>query len=105
MCILGHPDVEKAKRIFNQTVLKMDDIQFLFSYMILEVEFEFKPYTKYPCLPVKSGDLEIYPLKGSTIITGPEYLVAKKMDCKMYVTDGVMIPFGDRKYKQKDVMP
>ena len=105
MCLLGHPDITEAKRIFNKTVSVMDDVQFLFNYIILEVEFEFKADTKFPSLPVVSGDLEIYPLKGSTVITGPEYLVAKNMGCKIYVKDGVMIPFADRKYKVKDVKP
>lgn len=94
MSILGHPDTEKGVRIFNKTVQKMSVKDLLFNYIIVDVEFKFDKTTKYPCIPTRVDDnVDIYPLEGRSTITGCEYLVAKSMGCRLYVKDGVMIPF------------
>ena len=101
MSILGHPDYKKAARIFNKTVVNMDDDTLLFSYIILDVEFKFDSSIKYPCIPTRVDDnVDIYPLKGRSIITGPEYLVARSMGCKLFVKDGIMIPFKKKSSKE-----
>lgn len=100
MSILGHPDYNKAVRLTKVDVDRMekDPLLFLFSYTVLEVEFKFDEKTKYPCIPARvDEDVDIYPLEGKSVITGPEYLVALSMGCKMTVKDGVRIPF--RGYK------
>jgi len=94
MSILGHPDTEKGVRIFNKTVQNMSPKDLLFNYIIVDVEFKFDKNTKYPCIPSRVDDnVDIYPLEGRSTITGCEYLVAKSMGCRLYVKDGVMIPF------------
>lgn len=94
MSILGHPDYKKARRIFNKTVLEMKSTDFLFNYIVLEVDFVFPEGTKYPSIPTRvDDDVDIYPLEGKSIITGCEYLTAKSMGCRIYVRDGVIIPF------------
>lgn len=94
MCLLGEPDYKRASYLFNATVLKMEDWQFLLNYIILDVIFEFKKDTKYPCIITRvDNDVDIYPLKGRSTITGPEYLAAKAMGCKLLVKSGVIIPF------------
>lgn len=94
MSMLGHPDTDRAVRIFGKTVNGMSNNTLLFNYIILDVDFEFKTGTKYPCIPTRVDDnVDIYPLKGRSTITGVEYLVAKSMGCKLFVNDGVMIPF------------
>ena len=94
MSMLGHPDIDRAVRIFGKTVNGMSNNTLLFNYIILDVDFEFKTGTKYPCIPTRVDDnVDIYPLKGRSTITGVEYLVAKSMGCKLFVNDGVMIPF------------
>ncbi|KAI1430456.1 hypothetical protein GGR50DRAFT_702051, partial [Xylaria sp. CBS 124048] len=70
------------------------NIDLVLNYLILEVDFTFKEGTKYPCIPTRvDDDVDIYPLKGTSIITGSEYLVALSMGCKLYVKGGVIIPF------------
>ncbi|KAI0867192.1 hypothetical protein GGS24DRAFT_426456 [Hypoxylon argillaceum] len=102
MSILGHPNIDKAARIFNQTVIKMKDSELLLNYIILDVDFEYKEHTKYPGIPCRVDDnVDIYPLKGTSIITGCEYVVAKSMGCKLYVKDGILIPF--KRYSESEL--
>lgn len=104
MSILGHPDYDNAVRLYNKTVVTMtkDIRNFLFNYIILDVKFEFPEGTKYPCIPTRvDEDVDIYPLKGNSIITGLEYLVALSMGCKIVVNEGVMIPFKGFNNKKK----
>lgn len=94
MSILGHPDTEKPVRIYNKTVLDMSNESLLLNYISLDVDFKFPSSVKYPCIPTRvDDDVDIYPLEGRSVITGCEYLVAKEMGCRLFVNDGVMIPF------------
>lgn len=109
MSILGHPDTEKAVRVFNKTVENMSADVLIYNYIILEVTYKFDKKTKYPCIPTRVDDnVDIYPLEGSSTITGLEYLVAKSMGCHLVVKDGIMIPFkrysssSSKKDKDKD---
>jgi len=101
MSILGHPDYKKAVRLFNKNVKEMELIdpkQFLFNYIVLDVKFKFNKDVKYPCIPTRVDEhVDIYPLEGESVITGPEYLVAISMGCDIFVKEGVLIPF--RGYK------
>jgi len=60
----------------------------------MEVDFSFPSVTKYPCIPTRvDDDVDIYPLKGTSIITGIEYLMAKAMGCKIVVKNCIHVPF------------
>src|SRR5438874_1517333 len=103
MSILGDPHYEKASRIFNKTVKEMSDSDLLLNYIVLEVDFVFPKDVKYPSIPTRVDDnMDIYPLKGTSTITGSEYLVAKSMGCRLYVKEGVIIPFKNRKTKDEE---
>jgi len=94
MSILGHPQLDKAVYLFNKTVIEMSNQDLLFNYIVLDVEFKFSADVKYPCIPTRvDDDVDIYPLSGRSIITGPEYLVAKSMGCHLVVKKGYMVPF------------
>lgn len=94
MSILGHPQLDKAVNIYNQTVIEMSAQDLLFNYIVLDVEFRFNADVKYPCIPTRvDNNADVYPLEGRSIITGPEYLVAKSMGCHLFVKRGYMIPF------------
>lgn len=102
MSILGDPDYSKARRIFNKTVESMDANDLLLNYLVIEVDFVFPLSVKYPSIPTRvDDDMDIYPLKGTSIITGSEYLVAKSMGCRLYVKEGVIIPFKNRTTKDE----
>jgi hypothetical protein len=94
MSILGHPDTDKAVRVFDKTVKGMDINTLIFNYIILDVDFKFTKNTKYPCIPTRvDNNVDIYQVEGTSTITGVEYLVAKSMGCRLYVKDGILIPF------------
>lgn len=98
MSILGHPDIEKATRVFDKKVKAMSRDDLLYNYIILDVDFKFPGSVKYPCIPTRVDDeIDIYPLKGRSVITGCEYLVASSMGCDLHVRDGVLIPFKKNK--------
>jgi hypothetical protein len=60
----------------------------------MDVEFLFPEETKYPCIPTRvDKDVDIYPLKGTSTITGSEYIAAKSMGCKIKVKTCVYVPF------------
>jgi len=94
MSILGTPCYEKVRILSSVELNKMDYKNLIFSYLSIEVEFSFPYNTKYPCIPTRvDDDVDIYPLKGVSVITGAEYLLAKAMNCRMIVKDCVYVPF------------
>jgi hypothetical protein len=60
------------------------------------VEFEFPPDTKFPCLPVDTGDHGlIFPIAGVGTFIGPELLLALNMGARLKVLEGVLVPWID----------
>jgi hypothetical protein len=102
MCILGHPQFDKAARIYRNIIENMSYRELMLNYIVLDVDFNFPPDTKYPSIPTRvDNDVDIYPLEGRSIITGPEYLTAKSMGCKLRVRSGVIIPFKNNNNNTK----
>lgn len=106
MAALGTPDYLKGHKISNVDSLNFHDL--FNSYTVLNVDFEFKSDTKYPCIPVSIDEnTTVYPLSGSAIITGLDYLSASNQGCKIIVRDGYRVPFvkEDDKDKNKMIKP
>lgn len=106
MAALGTPDYLKGHKISNVDSLNFYDL--FNSYTVLNVDFEFKSDTKYPCIPVSIDEnTTVYPLSGSAIITGLDYLSASNQGCKIIVRDGYRVPFvkEDDKDKNKMIKP
>jgi hypothetical protein len=60
------------------------------------VEFEFRPDTRFPCLPVDTGDHGlIFPITGVGTFIGPELLLARNMGARLKVLEGVLVPWID----------
>ena len=86
MSLLGHPNINKAIRMTKRQVSLMTDQTLMEDYITMEVEFHFEPNVKFPCIPTRAEDYgDIYPMKGKSIITGIEYLVAKSMGYYNYL--------------------
>lgn len=51
--------------------------------MFGEVDFEFPEGTPFPCLPVMTDYGPIYPLRGTSICTGPEMALARSMGAEV----------------------
>lgn len=98
MSLVGDPNYKKVVRLMT-----MEDVHKYFgenlnnlltSYSVFEVSFEFPSSIKYPCIPCRVDDnIEIYPMSGNSVITGCELFVAIKLNCKITLKDGVVIPF------------
>ena len=63
---------------------------------IASVDFEFPEGTRFPCLPVNTGDGGlVYPLSGSTTVTGPELLLAVNLGARITVRAGARVPWEE----------
>lgn len=103
MAALGTPDYLKGHKITNINDLDFNDI--FNSYTVLNIDFEFKNDTKYPSIPVNIDEnTTVYPLSGSAIITGLDYLVATNQDCKITIRDGYTVPFVKEDTKSKKMV-
>ncbi len=63
---------------------------------IASIDFQFPEGTRFPCLPVNTGDGGlVYPLSGSTTATGPELLLAVNLGARIIVRAGVRVPWEE----------
>ena len=63
---------------------------------VASVDFEFPEGTRFPCLPVNTGDGGlVYPLSGSTTVTGPELLLAVNLGARITVRAGARVPWEE----------
>jgi hypothetical protein len=97
MLILGTPDYDKARILTAKEFKDLSLRNKIESYTILSVDFEF-PYTvKYPSIPCNLDETTtVYPLKGSSLITSLDYLVAMKQGVKFKIKDVYYTPFKGR---------
>ncbi|WP_192843188.1 DNA polymerase [Aureimonas sp. AU12] len=58
------------------------------------VRFAFPRDTRFPCLPVRSGDNLYFPLTGVSLCTAPELVLARRMGASIEILDGVVIPYA-----------
>jgi len=94
MSLLGDPDYNNLVRLDVTTLNGMSDEEILYSYIIIKTDFSFKDGVKYPSIPCfLDKTTTIYPLKGSAILTGSEYIVARNIGCVFQIKDIYNIPF------------
>jgi hypothetical protein len=55
------------------------------------VEFEFPKETRYPTIPVRTGNGLVFPLKGVSECPAPEIYLAKRLGAKLKITHGVIV--------------
>jgi hypothetical protein len=95
MSMAGHPDYNRCTRMTESELHSLTKEEILFSYLIISAEFEFPKDTKYPSIPCYVDEnCTIYPLKGSCILTGSEYLLALSQNCKLKLNDIYYTPFS-----------
>ena len=95
MAMLGNPDYKKARNLTLSKLKGMSDQDLIFNYVIITVNFKFDSKVKYPSIPcVLDENTTVYPLEGESVLTGVEYLLAKKQGCEFSnLRDGYIIPF------------
>jgi hypothetical protein len=60
---------------------------------LARVQFKFPDDTRFPCLPVRSGNGLIFPLEGVTTIASPELKLALDMGANITIKRGLVIPW------------
>ena len=84
MAALSFPDYYSGKLINTLDLNEWSDEDFLKGYLIVICELEFPEDVKYPSIPCYiDKTTTVYPLKGSSFITGPEYNLALRQGCKI----------------------
>ena len=90
MCMIGKPDWDKTKTIYDIEKLwklGIDDLAYA------QVEFEFPSSVRYPCLPVRGGEQGlIFPLRGNSLCGLPELKLARKLGAKITLQEAVTVP-------------
>jgi hypothetical protein len=99
MAMAGHPDYNNCSRLDISQLNLMTKEEILFSYLIIKADFEFPPETKYPSIPCfVDENCTVYPLKGSCILTGSEYLLAISQGCNLVLHDIFYTPFSKTEF-------
>jgi hypothetical protein len=94
MAGLGNPDYSRGMTITKKVLDSMSFIDILYSYIVIKASFKFDKKVKYPSIPCFLDETTIvYPLQGECILTGSEYLLAKKQECKLTIDEIYLIPF------------
>jgi len=99
MSMAGHPDYEACCRLSVSDLNNLSKEEILNSYLIINADFEFPQGTKYPSIPCYVDEnCTVYPLQGSCVITGSEYLLALSQHCRLEIHEIVFTPFQSRDY-------
>jgi hypothetical protein len=100
MSMAGHPDYERCIRLNISELQRLSRDEILYSYLIINADFEFPVGTKYPSIPCYVDEnCTVYPLKGNCVITGAEYLLALEQKCSLKVRDIIFTPFKTSEYR------
>jgi hypothetical protein len=96
----GHPDYENLRRLTEAELKVLSREEILFSYLIIHASFVFPPSTKYPSIPCYVDEnCTVYPIEGTCVITGAEYLLALTQNCNFRIDDVYLIPFASNEYQ------
>jgi hypothetical protein len=100
MSMAGHPEYEKCKRLKTSELLSLSPQEILYNYLILYADFEFPETTKYPSIACYVDEnCTVYPLKGSCVLTGAEYLLAINQGCKFVFKEIYITPITKSEYR------
>jgi hypothetical protein len=95
----GHPDYDSIRLLSEKELNLLTKDEVLYSYLIIHADFEFPSSTKYPSIPCYVDEnCTVYPLKGSCVITGAEYLLAISQQCIFSFKLINLIPFSNSEH-------
>jgi hypothetical protein len=90
----GHPDYAKIRKLKEDDLKKMSKNTILYSYLIIKASFIFDETVKYPSIPCYIDDTcTVYPIEGTCVLTGAEYILATSQKCKLIIEEIYHIPF------------
>ena len=94
MWLIGECDWDDIKtlRSDNELLREEDGKKFLPIDMVFaDINFEFPKSVRFPCLPVRTENGIIFPLKGSTATHISEIRLAQRLGCKISLNYGIKI--------------
>lgn len=101
LSMAGHPDYGSCTRLSAEELKNLPQDEILYSYLIVQADFEFPPNTKYPSIPCYVDEnCTVYPLTGRCVLTGAEYLLALRQGCKFKFDIIYYTPFLSSEYKE-----
>jgi hypothetical protein len=69
-------------------------------YLVISGRFKFPDNTKYPSIPCfVDKTTTVYPLEGKCILTGPEYVLARRQNCTIDIKTAYYIPPTEKETK------
>lgn len=102
MSACGNPKYDSGCFLSESDLKGMSESDILYSYIIIKCTFEFNEGTKYPSIACYLDEnTTVYPLKGEAVLTGSEYLLAKRQGCKLNIKEIFYIPFEEDKGEGK----
>ena len=102
MTHLSLPAYSRGRLITVKELEKIEVESLLQGYYVMNGSFKFPPKTKYPSIPCFMDEsTTVYPLSGSCILTGPEYLVALNQKCEFKIKSIFYIPPTTKEVKLK----
>jgi hypothetical protein len=102
MTDLSLPAYHLGKLIDPDKVFELSDDELLKGYLILNTSFKFPEETKYPSIPCYADEnTTVYPLNGSALVSGPEFILAQKQKCVFEIKSAFFIPAKERLVKSR----
>lgn len=93
MSHLTYPNYSVGSLINPEELNDWSNDKFLKGYLIVNANFNFPADVKYPSIPCFiDNSATVYPLNGTCLLTGPEYLLAKNQGCEIHVKSAFYIP-------------
>ena len=93
MSHLSFPHYPAATLVNPDEIEKWSEEDLLKGYIILNGTFKFPDNTKYPSIPCYiDKTTTVYPLFGTCLLTGPEYILAKNQGCSINIISAFYIP-------------
>jgi hypothetical protein len=107
MSLLSYPNFLEMKVISSMNgkeLLTSEGYNLFESFTFLNIKFSFPETCSYPNLAVRLDKSSIiFPLSGSSICTGSEFLLAMKLGCKIEIVNGIYIPFVSKNSRKNEV--
>jgi hypothetical protein len=93
---------EKLDETTTEELEKLNDYEKINSFLMIECNFKFPSTILYPSIPVVvDKTTTVYPYEGEKVLlTGSEYILAKRQKCVLEILKIYYIPFD--RYKEED---
>ena len=93
MSLLGLPDWDSLRFSTDNSII--EKLTSPHQLVYAQVEFNFPKDVRFPCLPVRSKSGPVFPLSGTAFASAPELFLAKQLQCKLKVIQGLSLEIDE----------